>query len=95
MRKASYIWERMISQTTHGTGSALYQTIIEIVEDHRVLIENHRGVITYGSDKIIVKARYGFISVCGCRLEITHMSKEQLVICGGIQSISLHRRECL
>lgn len=93
MRKRKYSWERMMNQAIHSTGSALYRTIIEIAEDHRVLIENHQGVVTYGKDKIIIKTKYGSVSVCGSGLEMMHMSKEQLTIIGGIQCISLHRRE--
>ena len=93
MGKGSNIWDRMKEQTVHSTDAALYRTIIEIAGDQRVLIENHRGVVTYGREKIIVKVKYGAVSVCGCSLEMTRMSREQLVIFGRIQSVSLHRRE--
>ena len=93
MRKGRYIWERITPQPAHGTESAAYQTIVELVGYRRVLIENHLGVITYGKEKIIVKVKYGAVCICGCSLELTHMTKEQLVIFGTIQSVSLHRRE--
>ncbi len=93
MSKGRYFWERITAQPTHGTDSTVYQTIIEVAGDRRILIENHLGVITYGQEKIIVKVNYGSVAICGCALEITHMSNEQLVIFGNIQSISLYRRE--
>ena len=93
MRKGRYIWEKITTPPSHGAESAAYQTIVELAGDRRVLIENHLGVITYGKEKIIVKVKYGAVCVCGCSLELTHMTKEQLVIFGTIQSISLHRRE--
>ena len=32
------------------------------------------------------------VCVCGCHLELIHMTKEQLVICGRIDSVALQRR---
>ena len=93
MWKGSDLWERMREHASHGTESLPYQTIIEIAGSQRVLIENHRGMITYGKEKIIVNVKYGSVSVCGCNLEVAHMSNEQLVIFGNIRNISLHRRD--
>lgn len=92
MRKASNIWERMKEQTVQGLGDAPFQTVIEITGANRVLIENHRGVITYGREKIIVKVKFGSVAVCGCNLDMTCVSKDQVVIFGQIQCISLHRK---
>ena len=33
--------------------------LIEILDDKRLLIENHRGITCYGSDQIIVKVKKG------------------------------------
>ena len=93
MRKGSNLWQRMMDQSSHGTESLPCQTIVEVTGSHRVLIENHRGIITYGREKIIVNVKYGSVSVCGCDLEVMHMSNEQLVIFGSIRNISLHRRD--
>lgn len=69
------------------------KTIVEIAEDRRVLIENHFGVKAYSREGIIVKVRFGYIKVCGCELEILRMTREQLIICGQIQAVTLQRRE--
>ena len=92
MWKGNYLWERMMEHAKESADSVPYQTIIEIVGDQSVLIENHRGVITYGKEKVITKVKFGSVAVCGCNLEIKHMSREQLVISGSIQNISLQRR---
>lgn len=68
------------------------QSIVEILGDGRVLIENHFGVTEYNREKIGVKVRFGQIMVCGCGLELRHMSHEQLVISGRIDSVCLIRR---
>ena len=86
-------WDKMLEQSEHGISSAPYQTIIEIAGEHRVLIENHLGVVTYGKERILIKVTYGFISVCGCHLEMKCMSREQVVIFGDIHSVSLQRRK--
>ena len=66
--------------------------IVEIAGENRVLIENHCGVSEYGTTKITVNVKYGSINVCGHQLELRQMTKEQLVISGKIDCISLTRR---
>ena len=58
----------------------------------RVLIENHFGVKEYSRERIAVKVKYGFVCVCGCGLELIRMTREQLVISGRIDAVSLVRR---
>lgn len=65
--------------------------LVEISDDRRVLIEHHRGVIAYGCCEICVRVRYGTVSVCGHGLTLARMTKEQLVICGCIESVRLMR----
>lgn len=65
--------------------------IVELAGTNRCLIENHHGVIQYSSTQIGVKMNYGKIIVCGCNLELQHMSKEQLVISGKIEKINLNQ----
>lgn len=67
------------------------QPIVEIAGDRRVLIENHLGVKAYGREKIVVKVKYGALCVCGCGLEMMRMSREQLVIQGRIDAVTLQR----
>ena len=66
--------------------------VVEIAGDHRVLIENHGGVRAYGGERILVNVKYGAVCVCGCGLEVLRMTREQLVIRGRIDSVSLCRR---
>ena len=67
--------------------------LIEIAGDRRVLIENHKGVIAYGTEQICVKVSYGTVSVCGCDLELARMTKGQLIVSGRIGNVLLNRRE--
>ena len=65
---------------------------MELLGEHRVLIEGHRGVREYCREKIGVKVSFGMISIRGTGLEMAHMTAQRLVICGQIDSVSLHRR---
>lgn len=73
--------------------SAPWQTITEIVEDQRILIENHLGVKQYSQSQIGVKVKFGQIIICGCNLEISLMTREQLIVSGRIESITLQRKK--
>ncbi len=68
------------------------QPIVEIAGDRRVLVENHFGVKEYSRERITVKVRYGSVCICGCQLELLQMTREQLVIQGRIDGVTLLRR---
>lgn len=92
MGKGRNIFEHMLEQSSLGSESLPGQPIVEIVGDHRVLIENHKGVAAYGNQRILVNVFFGTVCICGCSLEIVRMTKEQLVIRGKIDSVGLQRR---
>ena len=64
-------------------------TVVEIVGDRRVLIENHRGVTRYSLDEICVRVKYGSVLVCGSGMILAQMTCSSLVIRGCIDSITL------
>lgn len=92
MGKGRYFFEHILEQTEISPESVPGQPIIEIAGEHRFLVENHQGVAAYGSEKILINVKFGVVCVCGCHLELIHMTKEQLVICGRIDSVVLQRR---
>ena len=65
--------------------------LIEIIADHRVLIENHRGVHRYTREQICVQTSLGMIRIDGKKLFLEKMSKDQLTIIGKIDAVSLYR----
>lgn len=69
------------------------ESLVELAGDRRVLVENHYGVCQYSPEKICVKVRWGMVAVSGQALELTRMTKEQLVITGKIVGINLIRRD--
>ena len=66
--------------------------IVELAEDHRVLIENHSGVVEYGTERISVKVKYGLLCISGLDMELAKMTKDQLVIVGKIESVTIQRK---
>ena len=84
---------RQMAETIRNTGAGISAVpIVEIAGDRRVLIENHCGVIAYGSDSISVKVKWGTICICGSGMEIAKMTREQLIISGAIDSVKLQRK---
>lgn len=92
MGKKRNYFEQVIDQTAFALESVPGQSIVEIAGEHRVLIENHQGVAAYGRERILINVKFGMICICGCHLEMLHMTKEQLIICGKIESVGLQRR---
>ena len=92
MGKRRSLFEHIIEQTAWNPESVPGQPIVEIAGERRILIENHHGVAAYGKEKILVNVKFGTVCICGCNLEIIHMTREQLVIMGKVDSVGLHRR---
>ena len=67
------------------------KSLVEIVDDCRILVENHYGVRSYDTNSIRIKASFGEICVRGCDLKLACMSKQQLLITGCLEQISLFR----
>jgi len=63
--------------------------VVEIMGSDRVLIENHRGVQQFSTERITVCMRYGLLCVCGNCMELKQMSESKLVIYGQIEQVLL------
>lgn len=87
------LWMQRLAEEMEMSGEvAPGRPLVEICGERRVLIENHRGVLSYGSEQISVSVSYGEVVVRGCGLELARMTREQLVICGRVDGVSLVRR---
>ena len=82
MGKGRMILQRLADGADLSAEPLPGQPIVEIAGDRRVLIENHFGV----------KVKYGLVCVYGCNLELIRMTKEQLIISGRIDAVTLIRR---
>lgn len=92
MGRGRFLLDRLTEEADLAGEPLPGQPIVELAGDRRVLIENHFGVKEYGSQRITVKVKYGCVCICGCGLELQRMTREQLVICGRIDSVTVQRR---
>ena len=92
MDRGRTFWERLADDVDLASEPLPGQPIVELAGDRRVLTENHLGVKAYSRDSILVKVKFGCICVCGSGLELTRMTREQLLIRGKIDSVALQRR---
>ena len=76
------------SELLHG------QFLLELLGRERVLIENHQGILEYGSEKICIKTAFGSVAVSGTDLHLSCLSKERLVIVGPVSQVAVTRRDC-
>lgn len=65
------------------------RTLAELYGSERLLVEQHRGIVSYGSECIRIAAISGFLVVEGEGLRLCCMSRSQLVIRGKITEIRL------
>lgn len=86
-------WMERLAEGMDMSGESLPGLpLVEICGEKRVLIENHRGVCRYAEDRICVRVAYGEVAVAGRGLELARMTREQLVINGCIDGVTLIRR---
>ncbi len=57
------------------------------LDDRRLLIENHRGLLAYGTEEIRVSAARGQLRVRGSELTMRAMDRAALLIAGRLQSV--------
>ena len=85
--------ERLLDRLDLPDEPGFGETIVEIAGHRRVLIENHQGVTQYGNCRICVKVKFGMLSVTGSGLELTRMTKDQLIVSGCINGLQIERRD--
>lgn len=62
---------------------------VELVGDREVRMENHRGILAYGSEEIHISGGQFVVQVQGEGLELRSMTGLELLITGRIVSIRL------
>ena len=73
-----------------GAGSPVTpRTLAEIYGTDRLLVEQHRGILSYGTEVIRIGATYGVLVVEGDALRLCCMSKSQLVVRGTILGLRM------
>ena len=62
---------------------------VELTGRHELRMENHRGILAYGQEEILVSGGRLLIRVRGNDLELKAMTGEELLITGTILSVEL------
>lgn len=62
---------------------------VELVGDGELRVENHKGILAYGSDEIHISGGVYLIKVAGQGLELRAMTGLELLITGKISQITL------
>lgn len=91
MTKAT-IWQKLSREGDIHAQPMPGIPLVELAGDRRVLIENHFGVREYSRERIGVKVKFGLVVVCGRELELSRMTRQQLVIRGTVETVTLERR---
>lgn len=85
------VLQRMLEQADLGEEVLPREPVVELLGDGRVLIENHRGVTEYCTQRIRANVSFGTVGVVGSNLRLRLMTGEKLVITGQIDSIEVLR----
>ena len=88
MEKKNYI-RRIMDVVNLPTEPHPGVPVVEILGNCRVLIERHCGVIAYDENMIEIKTKYGQLNINGCQLQLTQMTKAQLIVSGKIFGVTL------
>ncbi len=62
---------------------------VTIVGDLGVLVQNHRGLIQYSPEKIVIGVGKGQIAILGRSLQIEEVSKEDMIVRGTLGSVQM------
>lgn len=62
---------------------------VELLGDHQLRMENHRGILAYGTDEIHISGGKLIIKVRGSGLTLRAMNASELLITGEIAGVDL------
>lgn len=65
------------------------QPVVELLGEGRVLVEGHKGIVSYSDYEIAVKTRIGIVNITGCNLKLTNMTANKLIISGSVSCVHL------
>ena len=68
-------------------GEALGALLITVIGKSRVLVENHRGILGYSEEEIVLGTGKGRLSLIGDGLHLTAMNQSEVLIHGTIRRV--------
>lgn len=85
------IWRNLLDSGGLEDECVPGQSVVELLGDNRVLIENHRRIIEYELERICIGVSYGMVCIVGGNLRLRHVTSRKLLITGRIDRLELHR----
>ena len=79
--------ERLADSLKLPRDMMLGASIVTIIGNNQVLIENYRGILEYTEECIILQGKNCRIAILGCRLSIAYYTNEDMKIEGNITQI--------
>lgn len=70
-------------------GEAAGEPRVEVTGRHEVRMENHRGILAYGREEIIVSGGRVIVKIVGEDLELKAMNAGELLITGTVAAVEL------
>ncbi len=58
---------------------------ITVVAGKHILVENHKGILEFGNERIVINLERAKLCLSGSEFSITAMNKNELLICGKLQ----------
>ncbi len=93
MRRKKMILQKLLDYGDLSDENLPRRTVIELLGDSRIFVENHRRIMQYGLDEIWLGADYGTVKISGGNLQLRHVSRQKLMITGSIHQIAILRRD--
>ena len=91
MKGKHHILQRILDSSGLGDESMPGQSVVELLGDSRIIIENHKRILQYDPLLISIGLTFGELSIIGCNLQLRSMMGHKLLITGQIDRIELCR----
>ena len=88
------VWRKLLDISGLEDECLPGRPVVELFDDNRLLIENHKRILIYEQDQICVAVRYGTLCVLGSNLRLRKISGKKLLITGKINRLDIQRRVC-
>ncbi len=87
MKKAKLAAQELADRFDLPQEALLGSGKLTVVAGRRVFVENHRGILEYGTGRMVISLDRGRVVINGTELELAAMSGRELVIRGKLQSV--------
>lgn len=87
MQRKSGLRDRLVSLLELPGDALLDVARVTLVGDREMVVENHRGLIEYTPDRVVLTVPEGQLTIDGEALRIGSISPEQVVLAGKIRGM--------